>query len=368
MKKQIKIIPLLLLLIILFNNNLVSQNNEGLKIEILLNKSILKKYGNGLSFINSFVLTKNKNILLSTENQFYILGLDEIDKLGPVQSGKVNGFEFTNKGVLLALKNNEVCFLDTSSKLNYAYKIPEGNFKINRGKYSYYLYGNNKTKNKNTVYDLRDKKGYVKLLEMPKVINSLAEFDDKLLLSNENGLFEFYLTDKSIHLVTNLPKDEIIQSICVDTLNKRIYYSSSRAIYSIKNNVINIVTRHNGGELKYYDDGLFVFDNKNNLIIKYIGLDKHFEVTNKKLSSINKTPQTDSTATKTATSVQKEIITNASIIKMTKAKMSEDLIIDIIKTSDVNFDLKVESMVNLSNSGVSSIVIKEMKNAMEYKK
>lgn len=405
MKKHTKIISHFLLLLVLISYNVVAQNNGSLKVEILLNKALLNEYGNN-NFINSFVLTKNKNILLSTENQFYIVGLGEVDKIGPIQNGKINAFEFTNKGVLLAVKNNEVCFLDTSSKLNFAYKIPESNFKLSRGKYSYYLYENNKTKNKNTVYNLKDKQGYVKLLEMPKAINSLIEFGDKLLLCNENGLFEFNLIDKTIHLVTNLPKDEIILSICADTLNKRIYFSSPRALYSIKNNIINVVNPNNGGELKYYDDGLFVFDNKNNILLKYIGLDKHFEEVNKKTTTSNLVPKSDSikkvateikstgnvktvpSTTTSASSVststnsvktspqsdvvkaseQKEIITNASIIKMTKAKLSEDLIINVIKTSDVNFDLKVESMVNLSNNGVSSNVIMEMKNAMEKKK
>lgn len=409
MRKNTKIIPLFLILIALISYNLVAQNNEGLKIEVLLNKALLSEYGNNNSFINSFVLTKNKNILLSTENQFYLVGLGEIEKLGPIQHGKINAFEFSNKGVLLAVKNNEVCFLDTSSKLNHGYNIPESNFKLSKGKYCYYLYENNITKSKNTVYCLKDKQGYLKLLEMPKAIHSLVEFGDKLLLSNENGLFEFNLSDKTIQLVTNLPKDEMIQSICADTLNKRIYFSSSKALYTIKNNIVNVVNPNNGGELKYYDDGLFVFDNKNSLLVKYIGLDKHFAELNKKTTKSNLLPKSDSTKTVSSeikktddlktqektvnsntmsavssqtTSIKtnpqpntvnkaaepKEIITNASVIKMTKAKLSEDLIIDVIKTSEVNFDLKVESMVNLSNNGVSSTVIKEMKNAMEKKK
>ena len=63
----------------------------------------------------------------------------------------------------------------------------------------------------------------------------------------------------------------------------------------------------------------------------------------------------------------KELLNNQDIIKMVKAKVSNNLIINIIKTSDANFDLKIESIIFLSNQGVSSDIIAEMKNAMDTK-
>lgn len=65
--------------------------------------------------------------------------------------------------------------------------------------------------------------------------------------------------------------------------------------------------------------------------------------------------------------VEKETLTNDNIKKMVKSKLSDELIINVIKTSNVNFDLNVEAMIDLSNQGVSSAVILEMKNAMDKK-
>jgi hypothetical protein len=61
------------------------------------------------------------------------------------------------------------------------------------------------------------------------------------------------------------------------------------------------------------------------------------------------------------------ILTNESIINLVKAELSDEFIMKIINKSEVNFNLSVDSMIELSDQNVSSTVIKEMKNAMKRK-
>ena len=58
-----------------------------------------------------------------------------------------------------------------------------------------------------------------------------------------------------------------------------------------------------------------------------------------------------------------ETLTNSTIIKMVKAKLSDDLIIDEINSSKVNFNVSIDSIKFLSNKNVSSRVIQAMKTA-----
>lgn len=58
-----------------------------------------------------------------------------------------------------------------------------------------------------------------------------------------------------------------------------------------------------------------------------------------------------------------EALTNTIIIKMVKAKLSDDLIIDEINNSKVNFNVSIDSIKFLSNENVSNRVIEEMKVA-----
>lgn len=58
-----------------------------------------------------------------------------------------------------------------------------------------------------------------------------------------------------------------------------------------------------------------------------------------------------------------ETLTNSTIIKMVKAKLSDDLIIDEINSSKVNFNVSADSIKFLSNENVSYQVIQAMKTA-----
>jgi predicted nucleic acid-binding Zn-ribbon protein len=56
-----------------------------------------------------------------------------------------------------------------------------------------------------------------------------------------------------------------------------------------------------------------------------------------------------------------EVLTNSSIVKMTKAKLTDELIIDVIQSSKVSFNLDNDAVASLKSEGVSMPVIDVMK-------
>lgn len=58
-----------------------------------------------------------------------------------------------------------------------------------------------------------------------------------------------------------------------------------------------------------------------------------------------------------------ETLTNSSVIKMSKANLSEELITDLIKSSPVQFDLSDSGLKGLESANVSPVVIEAMKTA-----
>ncbi|MRR21712.1 hypothetical protein EG830_01875, partial [bacterium] len=58
-----------------------------------------------------------------------------------------------------------------------------------------------------------------------------------------------------------------------------------------------------------------------------------------------------------------ETLTNISVIKMTKARLADELIIDMINNSPAMFDLSPGALRNLQGEGVSEFVIESMKRA-----
>lgn len=59
---------------------------------------------------------------------------------------------------------------------------------------------------------------------------------------------------------------------------------------------------------------------------------------------------------------EKEVLTNSSITKMVKAKLSEDVIVNKIRDSKTNFDLSTDSLIKLKETGVSDNIINAMQN------
>lgn len=61
-----------------------------------------------------------------------------------------------------------------------------------------------------------------------------------------------------------------------------------------------------------------------------------------------------------------DTLTNSSIVKMVKARLSDDLIIEVIEGSPVQFDLNENTIKNLTEQNVTQRVIEAMKKADEY--
>lgn len=64
----------------------------------------------------------------------------------------------------------------------------------------------------------------------------------------------------------------------------------------------------------------------------------------------------------TAFAQDTEVLTNNTIIKMVKAKLGEDVIINKIKNSKTNFDLSTDGLIMLKEAGISDTIISAMQN------
>lgn len=59
---------------------------------------------------------------------------------------------------------------------------------------------------------------------------------------------------------------------------------------------------------------------------------------------------------------EKEVLTNSAIIKMVKAKLGEDVVINKIRSSKTNFDISTDGLITLKEAGVSDNIINAMQN------
>ncbi|MEI7501287.1 MAG: hypothetical protein WCK84_12680 [Bacteroidota bacterium] len=331
-------------------------SQDPVRLEILLSQKMVDELKITSNFINDIDLTSDRLVVLSTTDQFYILGWGGMVPLGNKTKGYIHSFAVTPENLLMVIKDNEICVFDSAGNLKRLYSLLSDRMGISAGKYALYVYDLKRWGKKHPVYVIAGGGKYTKLLELPTAITAALEMGSYLLFSTENGLFRYHFIDKQLQALVALPAHKEIRSIAIDTASNRIYFSTDSTVYALVDSGTVIITDKSGGILKYFNDGLVVFNPEKNFLFRITGIEKKIRLMEK------------ASKTKVAKIKTPSILTNESVIEMVKINMSDDMIISIIGSSQVNFDVTINAMINLSNKNVPSTVIKAMKNAMNKKK
>jgi hypothetical protein len=332
-----------------------STNNDSLRFEVLLTSRLLSDVQKDALFNSSLDITSDRLILLSTNDQFYLLGWGGISPVGKKVEGKINSFRYTSDSLLMIIRNRDLCAFDLNGKLSKLFELPNEGMEISRGKYVMYAYDRNIDGQKNALYLIARRGKYSKLFEIPSSINSVVEWNNTLLFASGNAIFSYDIKTKDLKAIASLPKGEVIRSIHANSSSDIVYFSTDKMVFATKDSSVVLVTNQFGGVVRFYNGGLIVFNPEKKYLIRILGVEN--KITSQLKGS--KTPQ--------AKEQPSDILTNAMVIDMVKLKLSDSRIINIINKSVVNFNLGVDDMIFLSGQNVSSEVIMAMKNAMRKK-
>jgi len=330
-------------------------NNDSIRIEVLMSSKLLNDIHIDAKFIHSVDITSNRLVLLSTAEQFYVLGWGGMVPLGKKLENSIGGFAFTPDNQLMIISKDMICGLDSLGSLAKLIKLPEEGMGISAGKDVMYVYGRDKSQQKNALYLIAKGGKYAKLFEIATPVNSVVEMKDSILFASENGLFSYNLINKKINALAALTRNKEIKSIAVDTSGNSVCFSTDSMVYAIKDSRLVILVDKFGGILRLFNGGLIVFNPEKKLLVRITGLNNEYTAK----TQILKTPPEGKNPA--------DVLTNTTIINLVKAEVSDDLIINLINNSNVNFNLSIDSMIYLSNQNVSSTVIMAMKNAMKRK-
>ena len=242
---------------------------DSVLFEVLLGKEMLKSFEN-ISFIPSIAITPEGFILLSSPNQFYILGAGGMLPLSEKTEAPIHSFAKTPDNAIMLVREKDFCFMDSSGKIVKLFGLPDDNMNISAGKEVLYLYGKNSSTGKDIIYLLFKGGKYVSLLEYPTPIASVLEINGGLFFSSKNKILLVDIASKQVNELLSLPneKDEVI-SLCNDFVHGILYFSTNQAVYRVKNDQIELVGDALGGILKYDGDGLLVFNPGKSMIVQF---------------------------------------------------------------------------------------------------
>jgi hypothetical protein len=354
-----------------------SIKSDSARVEVLMNSKLLtdSKIKRDARFISSIDITPKQLILLSTNNQFYLLGWGLINPISKPVDDNITSFAYTFDNLLMVIRNDELCSFGLNENLTKFIKLPRKGMGISAGKYVMYIYDRSQALSQNSLFILAQGGKYKKILEVPDPIQSVVEMNNSVLLATGNALFSFDIKRKNLKALFALAKGKEIISIAMDTASSRIYFSTDSIVYAIKDTKTIVVTDKIGGILRFFHGGLIVFDPQKQLMVRLTGIEN--EIASKQLASAatssakTNNPETSmrpyAAVEPAKTKPAYEILTNDIIVSMVKRGLSDESIIDLINRNRVDFNLSVDSMVELSGQNVSSTIILAMKQAMKKK-
>jgi hypothetical protein len=331
------------------------EKSDSIRFEILMNAKMLEEAHIDAPFIESIELTNSRLVMLSSTNQFYLLGWGGIAPVSQKGLDLISSFAYAPDGLLMIVRDREICYIDSAGKFAKLFSLPNQEMKIASGKHAIYVYDHNENLTKHAIYSIAPEGKQKELLALPFTIKSAVELDNSLLFAANSEIFSFNLKSKKMTALVSIPKEKSIESLAVDTTANRIYFSTNNEIYALKDSRALLISDKFSGMLRYFDNGLIVFNNKKKFIVRITGLEGKIKLNPAELknSQVEK-PTTD-------------ILTNTTIIDLVKSKLSDDIIINIINRSKTNFNLDVDSLIFLSSQYVSSKVIMAMKNSLRIK-
>jgi hypothetical protein len=287
-----------------YSNGLPLIKNDSLRFEVLLSNKMLNEVHLDVKFIESLEITSGRLIMLSSANQFYLLGWGGIKPVGQKVADTISAFTYTSDGLLMIVHNKALCYIDSIWNLKKLFGLPRQDMRITAGKCVIYLFDHNKDKEKYTLYALAKGGTYSEYFVVPTPIMSVIEMNQSIIFSSGNALFTFDPKNKDLKVLAVLQKGKEIKSTAVDTLTNIIYISTENTIYGLKDSSIVVITDKFAGTLRYFNDALLVFNPEKKFLIRIVGLqDKIASKTQemKTPANVNQTTQNNTAKTNNST-------------------------------------------------------------------
>jgi hypothetical protein len=223
------------------------------------------------------VISPDSLLTLNNGNQFLLLGWGGIEPFGSKSNSYVNSFSYTTDGLLMAVRKNELCYLNGDGNLEKIIELPTEKMTITQGRDVMYLMDQQRNDNKYRLYAFAKGGKYKELLISPKPVTAVVEKYDSVYLAVESGIYSYSPTTESLNLVLALDKEFKIQSLAVDLNNDILYFSTTHSIYAYQSGKIALISDELAGQLVFFGNGLIVFSPQNKDIMRIVNINESFK-------------------------------------------------------------------------------------------
>jgi hypothetical protein len=273
MKKTIS--GLLVLLSFFLVQTLHAQQKNGLRYEIMLSRNMLNDSLKNACFSYNIDISPKRYIALSKGNDIYLLGWGGISQLGKNAMDSISTYAFTSDGLLMAVIENNLYYMDSTGAFVNRLKLPTLNMGLAAGKNVMFLFDQHRSDSLYKLYALAKGRKYKQLLVTPMPISSIVEMGDSVYFAMGSAVFSFSPNSLKLNLVAGMQKQNRIISLTADTVRNILYMSTGGSLFAKQGKtMVHVTDDFGGGILKYFGDGLVIFNPLTDNVIRIVNIDK----------------------------------------------------------------------------------------------
>ena len=262
----------IILSIFCFSMKGYAQDSKSIVVDVLLDSAFLKKLSVSEKFINVVDYTADGFLLLSSPNQFYLLGIGDLIPVFEKWTGEgiIESFAVTTDDSLLLISGKTLYKVYSEPSFIKVTDIPDNNMGITSKHKDIYVFDRTLKSDKRdySIYQVSEDGGITPLVSMPAPILSVFEQPSRLVFSVNNILFGIDVKTRILFQIFVLKGRDDIISIVADTINHAFYFSTNNAIYRMKEGLFESISEDLGGILRYDGEGLLVFNPEKQFIIR----------------------------------------------------------------------------------------------------
>jgi hypothetical protein len=208
----------------------------------------------------------------------YLLGWGGIIPVGNRSKQIISGFTYTSDGLLVAIRNKDISYINTEGNWEKLFTLPSPNMSVASGKDVIYVYDNEQIMGQYHAYVLAKAGRYKNLFVSPKPIRAIRELGDSIYVAIENGIYSYSPQKNKLNLLIALEKDMVITSFDADPVNEIFYFSTQTAIYAHRKDSLVILTKEfPGSKIKYFGNGLLIFNPLSKDILRIVNVESSIE-------------------------------------------------------------------------------------------
>lgn len=222
---------------------IIAYSQEEKQVEILMSPDHLASMSLSEIHFNSRIECIGRDLfLLLSDEAFYLLTGDGLIQMNQIVGERLQSVSYYTDGLFISTIDNELNIMDTLGFFHHVLDIPHFRMELVTGNHGLYLYDQEKTFDKYSIYVLRDSDAsLVKLIDTPSSISCLIECGDKPLFASNNTIYAIDINNACLERVIELGQNELITSMAYSANYDCLFFTTTDAIYSVKEGVIRKV-------------------------------------------------------------------------------------------------------------------------------